>query len=225
MKPRFRSRALAGFWFAATSLVALQAGAQSAAEFDRNGPYLMAGGGYSFENFDINPLSFDFKDDDLDVTFPTHFDDSPNVIVHAGWRFHPHAAVDIGFEWNTGFDGSFGGMDADLETYLTTIGLKIYALKGRIQPFLHPSIGVMVLERDADIPPVPPLDPDDPDPPLISGGLPDKTTPALRAGGGVDIYVTENLFVSISAYYVLPLDSDVKGAQYVPVSAAVGWRF
>jgi hypothetical protein len=129
--------------------------------------------------------------------------------------------VDIGFEWNTGFDGSLMGTDTDLETYLTTIGLKVYALTGRIQPFLHPSIGVMVLKADSDIP-----DPDDPDDPRITGGLPDNnTTPALRAGGGVDIYVTENLFVSVSAYYVLPLDGDVKGAQYVPVSAAVGWRF
>ncbi len=221
MKPSFRSRALAGLWFATTSLVALQAGAQSAAEFDRNGPYLMAGGGYSFENFDIDPLRFNFEDDALNASFSTRSDDSPHVIVHAGWRFHPHAAVDIGFEWNTGFDGSFGGMDADLETYLTTIGVKIYALKGRIQPFLHPSFGVMVLKADNDIP-----DPDDPEDPRITGGLPDNnTTAALRAGGGVDIYVTENLFVSVSAYYVLPLDGDVKGVQYVPVSAAVGWRF
>ena len=81
----------------------------------------------------------------------------------------------------------------------------------------------MVAKFDVDLPVV---DPDDPDAPEISGGLPDnKTTPALRAGGGVDIYVTENLFVSFSAYYVLPLDSDINDFQYVPVSAAVGWRF
>ncbi len=222
MKPHFRSCALAGFWFATTSLVALQAGAQSAAEFDRNGPYLMAGGGYSFENFDIDPVSFNFDNDEFDAVFPARSDDSPNVIVHAGWRFHPHAAVDIGYEWNTGFDGSLAGMDTDLETHLTTIGLKIYVLKGRIQPFLHPSFGVMVLEADADIPPVPL-----PPPATVSGGgiREDKTSPALRAGAGVDIYVTENLFVSISAYYVLPLDSEIKDLQYVPVSAAVGWRF
>jgi hypothetical protein len=220
MKRSSRSGALAGFWFAATSLVALQAGAQSTAEYDRLGPYLMVGIGYTFENFGFDPGK----------ETPTYhverrFDGSRNIIAHAGWRFHPHAAVDIGFEFNTGIDGSFENkltsvrMDADFETYLTTIGVKIYALKGRIQPFLHPSIGVMVVGVDRDIP-------DDPDLLQISGGLFDrKTTPALRAGGGVDIYITENLFLSFSAYYVLPLDVAVRDAQYVPVSAAVGLRF
>jgi hypothetical protein len=214
MKRSSRSGALAGFWFAATSLVALQAGAQSTAEYDRLGPYLMVGIGYTFENFDFDPGK----------ETPTYhverrFDGSRNIIAHAGWRFHPHAAVDIGFEFNTGFDGSFEGIDADFEMYLATIGMKIYALKGRIQPFLHPSIGVMVVGVDMDIP-------DDPDLFKISETLFDrKTTPALRAGGGVDIYITENLFLSFSAYYVLPLDVAVRDAKYVPVSAAVGLRF
>jgi opacity protein-like surface antigen len=213
MKSSSRSGALAGFWFAAASLVALQAGAQSTAEYDRLGPYLMLGEGYSFENFDFDSVRFDFEDDLLDVEFPLRFDGSPNVIAHVGWRFHPHAAVDIGFEFNTGFDGSYGGIDADLETYLTTIGMKIYALKGRIQPFLHPSIGVMVAKLDVD---APGLDVPFPD---------QKTTPGLRLGGGVDVYITENLFVSISAYYVLALDKEVEDVQYVPVSGAIGWRF
>ena len=74
MKPSFRSCALAGFWFTAASLVALQAGAQSTAEYDRNGPYLMLGGGYSFQNFSgVGPLNVD---------------DSPNLIFEAGWRLH-----------------------------------------------------------------------------------------------------------------------------------------
>jgi hypothetical protein len=180
----------------------------------------MVGTGYSFENFGFEPGK----------KTPTYhverrFDGSRNIIAHAGWRFHPHAAVDIGFEFNAGFDGSFGGTDADLETYLTTIGMKIYALKGRIQPFLHPSIGVMVVGFDRDIPDIPD-DPDDPDHFQISGTPFDrKTTPALRVGGGVDIYITENPFLSFSAYYVLPLDVAVRDAQYVPVSAAVGLRF
>jgi opacity protein-like surface antigen len=205
MKPSYRSCVLAGFWFAAASSVAVQAGAQSEAEFDRNGPYLMAGGGYSFENF---------KDTD-----PLHFDDSPHVLFNAGWRFHPNAAVDVGFEWNTGFDANFEGFDAELETYFATVGMKIYALKGRIQPFLHPSVGVMVAKADVDAPA-------DPDAPEISSGVNNsKTTPALRGGAGVDIYATENLFVSFSVSYVLPLDKEVSDAQYTPISAAIGWRF
>jgi hypothetical protein len=159
----------------------------------------MAGGGYSFENFgDLSPVNID---------------DSPNLVVHAGWRFHPHAAVDVGFEWNSGFDASFPGGDAELETYFATAGMKLYALKGRIQPFLHPSIGVMVAKLDVD---APGLDVPFPD---------QKTTPGLRLGGGVDVYITENLFVSISAYYVLALDKAVEDVQYVPVSGAIGWRF
>jgi hypothetical protein len=219
MKRSSRSGALAGFWFAATSLVALQAGAQSTAEYDRLGPYLMVGMGYTFSNFDFDPVHFIFDDDDLDAEIPLRFDDSRNIIAHAGWRVHPHLAVDIGFEFNAGFDGSYGGLDADiLESYLTTIGVKIFALKGRIQPFIHPSIGVLVVGADMDIP-------DDPDI-RIDGRLFDsKTTPALRAGGGVDIYITENLFLSFSAYYVLALDSEVRDVQYAPVSAAVGVRF
>jgi opacity protein-like surface antigen len=166
----------------------------AAAEFDRNGPFLMAGGGYSFENFSgVGPLNVD---------------DSPNLIFHAGWRVDPYAAAVIDFEWNSGFDTNFEGNGVELETYLTTIGMKIYALKGRFQPFLHPSMGIIVARFDA-------------------GGLgsDSKTAIALRGGGGFDYYVTENLFVSLSAYYVFPAHSEVKDFQYVPVSAAVGWRF
>jgi opacity protein-like surface antigen len=199
MKPGYRICAVAGFWFAVASLGALQAGAQSTVEYDRTGPYLMAGAGYSFENFgDLSPVNID---------------DSQNFVVHAGWRFHPHAAVDVGFEWNSGFDASFPGGDAELETYFVTAGMKLYALKGRIQPFLHPSIGVMVAKFDVDAPG------------LGVGSIDDKTTPGLRLGGGVDAYITENLFVSISAYYVLALDKAVDDVQYVPVSGAIGWRF
>ena len=194
MKPHFRSRVLAVFWFAAASLHALQAGAQSTAEYDRNGPYLMLGGGYSFENF---------KD-----VGPSNNDDSPNLIFQAGWRVHPNAAAVIDFEWNPGFDTNFEGTGVELETYLTTIGMKIYALKGRFQPFLHPSIGIIEMKFDAD-----------------GGGSDSRTAIALRGGGGIDVYVTENLFVSLSAYYVFPAHSDLNDIQYVPVSAAVGWRF
>jgi hypothetical protein len=194
MKSSIRCRALAVFWFASASLYALQAGAQSTAEYDRNGPYLMLGGGYSFENF--GDLS------------PSNVDDSPNLVVHAGWRVHPHAAIDVGFEWNHGFDANLEGVGVELETYFTTVGMKLYALKGRFQPFLHPSVGVMIASLEA-------------------GGLGSdtRTTPAFRLGGGIDVYVTENLFVSLSAYYVLAMDSDVDDIQYVPINAAVGWRF
>lgn len=194
MKSSFRRCALAVFWFAAASLHALQAGAQSTAEYDRNGPYLMLGGGYSFENFsDLASLNVD---------------DSPNLIFHAGWRVDPHAAVVIDFEWNRGFDTNFEGTRVELETYLTTVGVKIYALKGRFQPFIHPSIGIIEMRFDA-------------------GGLgsDSKTAIAVRGGGGFDLYVTENLFVSFSAYYVFPAHSEFKDFQYAPVSAAVGWRF
>jgi hypothetical protein len=154
----------------------------------------MLGGGYSFENFSVAE-SFDVGG-------------SPNAIVHAGWRFHPHAAVDVGFEWNPGFDAAFGGTSAEMDTYSGTVGLKIYALKGRIQPFLHPSVGVMQAQFD-----------------VAGADSESKTAPMLRLGGGIDVYVTENLFASFSAHYVLPLGEEVDDLQYIPVSAAVGWRF
>jgi opacity protein-like surface antigen len=234
MKPGFRICAVAGFWLAAFLLLGLPAQADEiepepepepalepepqpepkaapkavpapapeAAEYDRTGPYLMAGGGYSIENFgDVGPVSVD---------------DSPNLVVHAGWRFHSHVAADVGFEWNSGFDASFAGGDAELETYFVTVGMKLYALKGRIQPFLHPSVGVMIAKLDVDAADVSELG---------SGFSDDTTTPGLRLGGGIDTYITENLFVSFSAYYVFPLDSLVDDLQYTSVSGAVGWRF
>ena len=194
MKPSFWSRALAGFWFAAVSLGALQAGAVGPADFGRTGPYLMLGGGYSFENFSN--------------VGPVNIDGSPNLVFNAGWRLHPHVAVDVGFEWNSGFDASFAGINAEVDTYLTTVGMKFYALKGRIQPFIHPSVGVIVGKLDGN-----------------GFGSETSTTGALRGGGGIDVYVTENLFISVSAYYVYPIDTDLEDVQYIPLSAAVGWRF
>jgi hypothetical protein len=194
MKSSFRRCTLAVFWFATASLHALQAGAQDTVEYDRNGPYLMVGGGYSLENFK--------------GASSLNIDDSPNVIASAGWRIHPRAAVDLGFEWNEGFDTNTLGVGVELETYLVAVGMKFFAMTGRFQPFLHPSIGVMEVKINASGP-----------------GSDDRTTPVLRGGGGFDFYVTENLFVSFSASYVLALRSEVNDVQYVPINAAVGWRF
>ena len=60
---------------------------------------------------------------------------------------------------------------------------------------------------------------------VSGGGSASRTTPVLRGGGGIDIYITDNLFISLSAYYVLALRSEVNDVQYAPISAAVGWRF
>ncbi len=222
MKSSFRRRTLAVFWFAAVAVHALQGGAQaddiepdpyvdeevepepepeveaeeeeSTAKYDRNGPYLMVGGGYSFENFKGSSS--------------LNIDDSPNVIASAGWRIHPRAAVELGFEWNEGFDTKLAGVGVELETYLAVVGMKFFAMTGRFQPFLHPSIGVMEVNFD-----------------ISGGGSASRTTPVLRGGGGIDIYVTENLFVTLSVSYVLALRSEVNDIQYIPISAAVGWRF
>jgi hypothetical protein len=188
-----RCPAAALLGFAVAFLPAPHVVAQGAPGFDRSGPYLLAGGGYSFQNFDgVGTLNVD---------------DSPNFVFDAGWRFHPNFALELGFEWNPGFEASVAGIQAEGETYTATAGMKICVLRGRIQPFLLPNVGVLVANLDA-------------------GALGDTiTTPALRAGGGIDVYVTRSLFVSLMTAYVLPLDKDLNDFQYIPLSGALGWRF
>ena len=77
-------------------------------------------------------------------------------------------------------------------------------MTGRYQPFLLFGAGVMTAKA-------------------ISRGVPVETTElefAMRFGGGIDLYATKNVVVSLEVDYVLPV-SNLSDLDYV----SIGWGF
>ena len=109
----------------------------------------------------------------------------------------------MSFEYLDGIDFSFFGIDVDVDgRYLAyTWNVKVFPLarviSHRIDPFVYAGIGVGWAEFDAG-----------------SIGDADETAFITRFGGGIDLYVTEQLAVNASSSYVLPT-GDLDDFAYV----------
>jgi len=153
--------------------------APAAADYARNGYYLIGAGTAAFENFD---------------NAQGYADDTLGFNLRAGRRLCSNAAVELEYEW---YD-DFGYMDPSsspgfpITTSGSSVGntdawslmanTKLFALTGRVQPFALLGAGVLA----------------------VDAGSTDKATFAGRLGGGVDVYVTENFALTVDASYVMP---------------------
>jgi hypothetical protein len=141
-------------------------------------------------------------------------DPSLGLNARAGYRFHPHFAAEIRYEWLSAFEstlevppdpgvpgdpGSKVKID-DLGGWALTGDAKIYLPGDRAQAFVLLGIGALNLQSD-------------------DFGV-DGTVFATRFGLGVDLYATPNIAVTLDAAYVLPT-GDVGGVR--PDYLSVGW--
>jgi opacity protein-like surface antigen len=138
---------------------------------------------------------------------PVDVDPSLGLNARAGYRFHPHFAVEGHYEWTSGFDvGASGGPDVlELEGHAFTADAKGYLTTGRWQPFALVGLGFLYGELSDKV---------------GAGFSADETAFAARFGAGFDTYLTENLAVTLDASYVVPTD-DLDGFDYV----SFGWGF
>jgi len=162
-----------------------------AQDYARNGPYLGLAGSVGI---------YTEADGNVDV------DEALGLNARAGYRLHPHFAVEGSFEWLSEADISVSGSRvASLESFTGTANGKAFLLTGRVQPFALIGIGGMGITVDR-------------------GGSGGESGFAARFGGGVDIYITENFLAAIDASYVLPT-GDVDGADFVSIGWGFGYRF
>ena len=170
-----------------------------AQDYARNGAYLGLAGSVG--------IYTEAEDDLEDVFGNADIDPALGLNVRAGYRMHPHFALEGEFEWLSEADIEVGGQDvATVESFTGTANGKAYLLTGRVQPFALIGIGGMGVRVEG------------------GGGSEAEGGFAARFGGGVDVYITENFLAAIDASYVLPT-GDVDGADFVSIGWGFGYRF
>lgn len=134
--------------------------------------------------------------------------------VAAGFRFNRWITAEAGAEWihrirydkgsGTSCSGT-GGASSRYNAWQTTLGSRLYLTESLVQPFLSAHGGV-IQTRD-------------------SGG--GRSCSALgfvaRMGGGVDVFVSNSLAVSVLATYVLPTGGGTSDHDYISLGLGFTW--
>jgi hypothetical protein len=176
-------------------------------DYSRAGCYLGLAGTVAF------PLS---AEDELAVLTGLSADVKESLGLHAraGCR-GKWAGGEVHFEWLEGFDVKVDGLDAGkVDGWALTLDGKLYplsalegklpALARRFQPFATVGFGYLTFDGPADF---------------------DDWDFAARFGGGLDVYVTRYIAVSVDTTYVLPVSSSLDGLDYLSIGWGVLFRF
>jgi hypothetical protein len=161
----------------------------------RSGPMLGLGATYALDNFDGIGQSND---------------GSGGFNAHVGYRFNKWVAADLQIEKFQKFDGHQGGVDVgEVNAWAIGMNAKAYLLHGRYQPFLLAGLNYFDVETFNNINLISPKKTDD--------------GPALRFGGGLDIYATNKFVVTADISYMLGL-SQVEGYDLIAFSLGLLFR-
>ena len=159
-----------------------------------NGFYAGIGGGYSWERFPNGDAG-----------------NGTQINARVGYRFLDFLALEGLGEYApeySGHSGNFQGMSVKM--WSGWFNAKVYPLArwtGFIQPYALAGVGY----QWADVHSNPPND-------LHANVI------AGRFGGGIDWFLTEHLFVTTDAAYILP-GGDEKSLEHINLGGAVGYRF
>jgi opacity protein-like surface antigen len=149
--------------------------------------------------------------EDFSNTGGIDIDDAYGFNTWAGYRFVDFLSAEMNLEYLDGFDFDIFGADIEGEALAFTWNAKVFPLTrvitDRIDPFLYAGIGIGWLEYDAG-----------------RFGTADGTGFIARFGGGVDLYLTENLAFQASSSYVLPT-GDLDDFAYVSLVFGLQYRF
>jgi opacity protein-like surface antigen len=131
--------------------------------------------------------------------------------LYGGYRLNPHFALEAEFEMLPEADVDIDGLGkiAELQTWALTGNAKVFPLTGRTQPYALIGIGIQGVEFEDS----------------VGAGLSQTESGfAVRFGGGLDFYITENVVASAGVDYVLPT-GDVEDLDYVSFGAGIQYRF
>jgi opacity protein-like surface antigen len=163
------------------------------------------------------------ENDLVDLDSPGHDIGNVNVApgigfnARLGWRSTPHFSFEFETEYINDFTVSFtdNATAVKFDTLALTITFngKVHLLTGRIQPYGIGGAGLLYYQ-------------------IREGSKNDGTSFALRAGAGLDFYITEKLVANIEGSYVYPtshfngldLDAGVD-IDYVSLGVGLAYRF
>jgi opacity protein-like surface antigen len=223
---RATSGLLAAIWlFSVTSAVVAQA--EGEPDYSRSGVYLGLGAGVAVD------MTFEDALDDVyyDVGRNATVNDSPAIDAFVGYRLFPWLATELQLEYaikgKTEIDGT---EEFSHQLVFLTANVKVPVVRGRLQPFLLVGGGMFHVMFDDS-----------------QGGSwsPNYTGFALRAGGGIDFYFTEDVQLNLGVTYVVPFGDDpiyrdvstppdlpdvrriarLKDLDYISVALGVQYRF
>ena len=171
---------------------------------------------------DDDPGTYTFSLGDLD-------DEVFGFTGRGGYRCHPYVSAEFQFESLGDFEGTISengtpmndtarDFDLELEALVLTSNVKGYLLTGRFQPFVLVGVGFMRMEskaRDATGGTLPGL----------AAQASERTVNlAMRFGGGLDIYATRNVVVSVEVSYLMPTGK-LDNLDYISVGLGLQYRF
>jgi opacity protein-like surface antigen len=183
--------------------------------YDRRGIYLAVSPSYARENFSESAV-VDFGDlqgdnvlnlDDLD-------EDTFGVMGRGGYRCHPYVSAELQFEWLDDFEGTVSQIgtplrvDGKFESLVFTDNVKGHLLTGRFQPFVLLGVGFMRMEGKAS----------------DAAFRETNVDVAMRFGGGLDIYATKKVVVSVEASYLMPTGK-LDDLDYYSIGLGMQFRF
>ena len=177
-------------------------------DFARGGPYAGVAGSYA-----IDRAAEDAIEDQLDAlgyAVKVDLKDSFGVQGRLGWRFARHFAAEIQAESLFGFETrALGQKVSEHEMLVGTLNAKLPLSISDIQPFLLVGVGAMYVKLEDN---------------LGAGISVDDLGPVLRAGGGLDFYLSRQIVLSVDTTYVLPFDA-VQDLDYLSVGFGLQFRF
>lgn len=175
----------------------------------------------------------------------THLDELWGAGAVLGWRISPYAALEFEGEWISDANESNFIIDSTgdvgkvkiSDLWTTTANIRIYPLTGRIQPFGVVGVGLYHAKFEthgatvgntttgvAGNPPV-----------VVDSSIPadfdyvqnkTKTDGALRAGVGIDVYVTPHVAAEAKIDYVIPfIETGLITTDYLSVRLGLLYRF
>jgi opacity protein-like surface antigen len=148
------------------------------------------------------------------------------VDARAGYRCHERVSAEIQVEWFDSMDGNStvtlkvptdprGPVDfakISVEPLAVTANAKGYLMTGRYQPFLLLGGGLLTIKtKVTDI--------------ATGASTTDHTTEfAMRFAGGIDVYATRNVAVTLDLDYLLPF-GDLDDRDYMSIGLGLQYRF
>ena len=141
---------------------------------------------------------------------------SGGAVISAGFRFNRWFSTEVGAEWAHRFHydqgtgpvsctGPGGGESSRFNAWQVTAGGRLYFSEGQVQPFLL-AHGGFIETRDS------------------GGGRTCMGTGFVnRLGGGVEVFVTNGLALSLIGAYVLPVGGKAEGHDYVSIGLGITW--
>jgi opacity protein-like surface antigen len=151
------------------------------------------------------------EDEFTNSVVETKTDSSPayGAALTYGVRFWEHFAVELDYEWISGYDieqtNVLGTIEDKIITHTLTSNISYYPLDGSIDPYVSVGAGWMGAVLD--------------DFGATGNGL------ALRFRVGADFWMTDNLGLRIEGQYTLPVTKEVKDLDLVGPRVGLFYRF